>query len=63
MNAADVITEMLHSVGLRRIFCVVGDSLNGITKSLRRRGDIDWIRARHEEAAACAADAKAPLTG
>jgi pyruvate dehydrogenase (quinone) len=63
MKAADVITEMLHSVGVRRIFGVVGDSLNGITESLRKRGDIDWIHTRHEEAAAFAAGAEAHLTG
>src|SRR5580658_8832605 len=63
LKAADVITEMLYSVGVRRIYGVVGDSLNGITESLRRRGDIDWIHTRHEEAAAFAAGAEAHLTG
>src|ERR1700728_3472439 len=63
MKVADVITEMLRSVGVRRIFGVVGDSLNGITESLRKRGDIDWIHTRHEEAAAFAAGAEAHLTG
>lgn len=63
MKAADVVTEMLHSVGVRRIYGVVGDSLNGITESLRQRGDIDWIHMRHEEAAAFAAGAEAHLTG
>jgi glyoxylate carboligase len=63
MKAADVITEVLHSVGVRRIYGVAGDSLNGITESLRRRGDIDWIHTRHEEAAAFAAGAEAHLTG
>jgi pyruvate dehydrogenase (quinone) len=63
MKAADVITEVLHSVGVRRIYGVVGDSLNGITESLRRRGDIEWIHTRHEEAAAFAAGAEAHLTG
>ena len=63
MKVADVITEMLHSVGVRRIYGVVGDSLNGITESLRQRGDIDWIHTRHEEAAAFAAGAEAHLTG
>uniref|UniRef100_UPI00131D64BE ubiquinone-dependent pyruvate dehydrogenase n=1 Tax=Acidisphaera sp. L21 TaxID=1641851 RepID=UPI00131D64BE len=62
-KVADIITEMLHSVGVRRIFGVVGDSLNGITESLRVRGDIDWIHTRHEEAAAFAAGAEAHLTG
>ncbi|HEY9346877.1 MAG TPA: ubiquinone-dependent pyruvate dehydrogenase [Inquilinus sp.] len=63
MKAADLITDVLHSVGVRRIYGVVGDSLNGITESLRRRGDIDWIATRHEEAAAFAAGAEAHLTG
>jgi pyruvate dehydrogenase (quinone) len=63
MKAADLITEVLYSVGVRRIYGLVGDSLNGITESLRRRGDIDWIHTRHEEAAAFAAGAEAHLTG
>ncbi|TSD86118.1 ubiquinone-dependent pyruvate dehydrogenase [Mycobacterium sp. KBS0706] len=63
MKAADLITDVLHSVGVRRIYGVVGDSLNGITESLRRRGDIDWVHTRHEEAAAFAAGAEAHLTG
>ena len=59
-RVADFIT---HSAGVRRIYGVVGDSLNGLTDALRRRGDIDWIHTRHEEAAAFAAGAEAHLTG
>ena len=62
-KVADLITEVLYSVGVRRIYGVVGDSLNGITESLRKRGDIDWIHTRHEETAAFAAGAEAHLTG
>src|SRR5271156_5826252 len=62
-KAADVITEVLHRAGVRRIYGVVGDSLNGITESLRTRGDIDWIHVRHEEVAAFAAGADAHVTG
>lgn len=62
-KVADVVTETLHVAGVRRIYGVVGDSLNGITDSLRRRGDIDWIHMRHEESAAFAAGAEAHLTG
>nr|WP_315596178.1 ubiquinone-dependent pyruvate dehydrogenase [uncultured Cupriavidus sp.] len=61
--AADLITSVLHGVGVRRIYGVVGDSLNGLTESLRKRGDIDWIHTRHEETAAFAAGAEAHLTG
>jgi pyruvate dehydrogenase (quinone) len=62
-RVADLITEVLHSAGVHRIYGVVGDSLNGITDSLRKRGDIEWIHTRHEEAAAFAAGAEAHLTG
>jgi pyruvate dehydrogenase (quinone) len=62
-KVADVFTEILHSAGVKRIYGVVGDSLNGLTESLRRRKDIDWVHMRHEEAAAFAAGAEAHLTG
>ncbi|WP_109125079.1 ubiquinone-dependent pyruvate dehydrogenase [Dyella sp. C11] len=62
-KVSDVVTETLHVAGVRRIYGLVGASLNGITESLRRRGDIDWIHMRHEEAAAFAAGAEAHLTG
>ncbi len=62
-SAADLITEVLHQVGVRRVYGIVGDSLNAFTDSLRARGDIDWIHVRHEEAAAFAAGAEAALTG
>lgn len=62
-KVADLITATLHAAGVRRVYGVVGDSLNGITDSLRKRGDIDWIHTRNEEAAAFAAGAEAHLTG
>jgi pyruvate dehydrogenase (quinone) len=62
-KAADLMTEVLHQAGVRRIYGLVGDSLNAITESLRKRGDIDWIHVRHEEVAAFAAGAEAALTG
>lgn len=62
-TVSDLVTEILHAAGVRRIYGVVGDSLNGITEALRRRGDIDWVHVRHEESAAFAAGAEAALTG
>ena len=62
-TAADLINEVLHQAGVRRIYGLVGDSLNGITESLRRRGDMEWVHVRHEEVAAFAAGAEAALTG
>lgn len=55
--------ESLAEAGVRRIYGVAGDSLNGITDSIRRREDIAWLHVRHEEVAAFAAGAEAHLTG
>src|SRR6202142_462993 len=62
-NVADRIVETLEAANVRRIYGLVGDSLNGITESLRLRGKIEWIAVRHEEVAALAAGAQAQLTG
>jgi pyruvate dehydrogenase (quinone) len=62
-KVADMLTEVLHNTGVKRIYGVVGDSLNGLTESLRKRGDIEWVHTRHEETAAFAAGAEAHLTG
>ncbi len=60
---ADLFADTLHLAGVERIYGVVGDSLNGLTDSLRKRGKIEWIHVRNEEAAAFAAGAEAQLTG
>src|SRR5256886_7980260 len=62
-SAADVVAETLAQAGVKRIFGVVGDSLNGLTDALRKRKAIDWIHVRHEEVAAFAAAADAQITG
>jgi pyruvate dehydrogenase (quinone) len=62
-TGADLITETLEVAGVRRVYGVAGDSLNGFTDSLRRNKEIEWIHMRHEEAAAFAAGAEAHLTG
>jgi pyruvate dehydrogenase (quinone) len=62
-TAADFLVATLARAGVKRIYGVVGDSLNGFTDSLRRSGEIDWIHVRHEEGAAFAAAAEAHLTG
>jgi pyruvate dehydrogenase (quinone) len=53
----------LKTSGVRRVYGIPGDSLNGFTDALRRDGDITWQHVRHEEAAAFAAAAEAALTG
>ena len=57
------IVETLHASGVRRIYGVSGDSLNGLTDALRENGEIAWVPVRHEEAAAFAASAESQLTG
>src|SRR5205814_4236738 len=49
--------------GVKGIYGIVGDSLNGLTDAIRRQGKIEWIHVRHEEVAAFAASAEAHLTG
>src|SRR6202158_1148554 len=62
-KVADQIAEILVVSGVKRIYGVVGDSLNGITDSIRRQEKIEWIHVRHEEVAAFAAGGEAQLTG
>src|SRR5882672_9680146 len=62
-TGADLIIETLHAAGIKRIYGVAGDSLNGITDSLRRTKTIEWVHMRHEETGAFAAGAEAHLTG
>jgi pyruvate dehydrogenase (quinone) len=60
---ADLLVDILADAGTCQIYGVSGDSLNGITDSIRERRDIQWVHVRHEETAAFAAGAEAHLTG
>lgn len=62
-RVADQFVDVLASAGVERIYGVAGDSLNGITDSLRTNKQIQWMHMRHEESAAFAAGAEAHLTG
>ncbi|MDE1178731.1 MAG: ubiquinone-dependent pyruvate dehydrogenase [Edaphobacter sp.] len=59
---ADIIVESLKNSGVKRVYGLPGDSLNGFTDSIRRDGEMEWAHVRHEEAAAFAAGAEAHLT-
>jgi len=63
MRVADLLVDVLLEAGVQRVYGVSGDSLNGITDSLRTRPQIQWVHVRHEETAAFAAGAEAHLTG
>jgi pyruvate dehydrogenase (quinone) len=62
-TVADDMVALLKASGVRRVYGLPGDSLNGFTDALRRDGEVSWQHVRHEEAAALAASGEAAVTG
>jgi hypothetical protein len=62
-TVAEELVKTLRDAGVKRIYGVVGDSLNPIVDAIRRTEGIEWFHVRHEETAAFAAAAEAQLTG
>ncbi len=62
-TVAESIVEALKNAGVKQVYGLPGDSLNGFTDALRKDGTIAWAHVRNEEAAAFAAGAEAHLTG
>ena len=62
-SVADQFVDTLAAAGVKRIYGIVGDSLNGLTDAVRRQRKMEWLHVRHEEVAAFAAGAEAHLTG
>ncbi|GAC1549267.1 MAG: thiamine pyrophosphate-requiring protein [Beijerinckiaceae bacterium] len=63
-TVGDFVWERLYAWGVRRVFGYPGDGINGFLGALeRRKGDIEFIQARHEEMAAFMAAAHAKFTG
>jgi pyruvate dehydrogenase (quinone) len=62
-SVADLLVDTLVSRGVSRVYGVAGDSLNGITDSIRRQDQLRWVHVRNEETGAFAAGAEAHLTG
>ncbi|WP_212823678.1 ubiquinone-dependent pyruvate dehydrogenase [Catellatospora sp. TT07R-123] len=62
-TVADLMVATLKASGVRRVYGVPGDSLNGLTDALRRDGTVSWQLMRHEEAGAFAAAGEAAVTG
>lgn len=62
-TVADQLIAALQRSGVRRVYGLPGDSLNGFTDAIRRAADITWEHVRHEETAGFAAAADAALTG
>jgi pyruvate dehydrogenase (quinone) len=61
-KVGEVLVQTLVEAGVKRVYGVVGDSLNGLTDTIRKSGKIEWLHVRHEEVAAFAAGAEAHLT-
>lgn len=62
-NIAMYFAKLLAEVGIKRIWGITGDSLNGLSDSLKKLGQIEWMGTRHEETAAFAAGADAKVSG
>ncbi|GIF74466.1 ubiquinone-dependent pyruvate dehydrogenase [Asanoa siamensis] len=62
-TVAQAMVGTLKASGVRRVYGIPGDSLNGFTDALRRDGGLAWEHVRHEEAGAFAAAGEAAITG
>ncbi|MEV5319433.1 pyruvate dehydrogenase [Streptomyces sp. NPDC052687] len=62
-NVAEQFVDILARAGVKRLYGVVGDSLNPVVDAVRRNPALEWIHVRHEETAAFAAGAEAQITG
>ena len=60
---AEILVETLIAAGVKRVYGVVGDSLNAFLEQMAYHKEIEWIHVRNEEAGAFAAGAQAHLTG
>src|SRR5260370_15952991 len=48
-RVADLLVDVLVEAGVQRIYGVSGDSLNGITDSIRTRKQMQWVHVRTDE--------------
>src|SRR3977135_2751826 len=63
-TTADVLADRLIDWGVRVVFGLPGDGINGIMEALRtHQHDISFVQVRHEEAAAFMACGYAKFTG
>src|ERR1051325_10094926 len=63
-TTSDILVERLIDWGVRVVFGLPGDGINGIMEALRTRQDrISFLQVRHEEAAAFMACGSAKYTG
>src|ERR1044071_8293692 len=64
VQTSDILVESLIDWGIKIIFGIPGDGINGFMEALRKRQDkIKFVLVRHEESAAFMACAYAKYTG
>ncbi|WOE77304.1 ubiquinone-dependent pyruvate dehydrogenase [Pseudomonas protegens] len=63
ISIARQLANTLEQAGVKRIWGLTGDSLNGLTDALHSMQTLEWMHVRHEEVAAFAAGAEAAATG
>ncbi|MBV7295881.1 pyruvate dehydrogenase [Corynebacterium sp. TAE3-ERU12] len=63
MNVSEQLIDTLVANGVRRIYGLVGDSLNPVVDAVRCNDDIEWVHVHHESSAAFAAGAESLMTG
>jgi pyruvate dehydrogenase (quinone) len=64
MTGGDVLIEVLLEWGVKVVFGLPGDGINGVMEALRKRQDkIRFVQVRHEESAALMACGYAKYTG
>ncbi|MGY1760723.1 pyruvate dehydrogenase [Geodermatophilus sp. SYSU D00779] len=62
-TVAAQLVRMLRDAGARRVYGVVGDSLNPVVDAVRHTEGIEWVHVSNEEGGAFAAAAEAQVTG
>jgi len=62
-SVSDLLVEILANLGVRQIFGIPGDAINGLVEAIRKQDVIEFIQVRHEETGAFAASAQAKLSG
>lgn len=48
-KVAELMVDVLLEAGVKRVYGVSGDSLNGFTDAIRSQEQLQWIHLRHEE--------------
>ncbi len=63
-TTSEILVDKIYDWGVRVVFGIPGDGVNGIIEALRKRQDeIQFVQVRHEEAAAFMACGYAKVTG